>query len=371
MKRSKSKWNLVSGKAALIPLLCMLGCGLGIAQQQYGQLEGERRLNGKETWKAFEPVREILQERSAVVYDGWKSIAYGVVVSPDGYVVTKASEIEAVEDLSVRIDRRHFKEVEVVASTVEWDVALLKVDAENLPLIEWEETEPAHGTWVVSNGSTTQRSRRPRVGIVSANAREVGAGSAPVVLGVGVETDGESETLSIGKVHEDSGAEEAGLESGDIILMADGNVVKVMEDLQKVLGEKEPGDRIKLRILRGEEEREYDVELRKRESVFEEEKTRNDAMSGRYSKRRSNFPRVVQTDLPLSVRSCGGPLLTLEGRCVGMNIARANRCETYSIPTRELQVPIRELIKLGTSAPAAEQEPAENSGRRDPAPDQK
>ncbi len=366
MKKLKLKLSSERKSRALLVVLLGLGVSAVAAQQQYGQLEGERRLNGKETWKAFEPVREVLQESSAVIYDGWKSIAYGVVVSADGYLVTKASEIAEVKELNVRINRRHFKAVEVVSSTVEWDVALLKVEAEGLPLIEWEEVEPAHGTWVVSNGSTTQRSRRLRVGIVSANAREVGGGRAPVVLGVSLKTDEESESLAIGKVHEDSGADDAGLKSGDIIVEADGNAVKKMEDLQEVLGAKQPGDQVRLKVRRGEEEREYDVELRKRESVFEEEKTRNDAMSGRYSKRRSNFPRVVQTDLPLSVRSCGGPLLTLDGKCVGMNIARANRCETYSIPSRELRGLIKELMRSVSDGVEKDESTVEESAGESP-----
>ena len=359
MKRWKSKWNWVrSSLLGLIGFSASLSC----AQQQFGQLEGEFRLNGKETWKAFEPVREVLQASSAVIYDGWRSVAYGVVVSADGYLVTKASEIDKVEELSVRVDRKHFKEVEVVATTVEWDVALLKVEGEELPLVEWAEAEPGHGTWVVSNGSTTRRDRRVRVGIISANVRQVGGGRAPVVLGVTLKINDESGGLSIGKVHKDSGASEAGLEPGDIILEADGIQVESMEDLQEVLGKKEPGDRLKLKIKRGEEEQDREVKLKKRESVFEEEKTRNDAMSGRVSQRRSNFPRVLQTDLPLSVRSVGGPLLDLEGKCIGMNIARANRCETFAIPTKEL----REIIKDLMNPVQGEEDADEEEGSGNP-----
>ena len=341
MKRWKLKWNWArnSSFAAL-----GLSIQLATAQQQLGQLEGEFRLNGKETWKAFDPIREVLQASSAVIYEGWKSIGYGVVVSSDGYLVTKASEIEGLEELSVRIDRNHFKEVRVVASTVEWDVALLKVEAEGLSMIEWAEMEPEHGSWVVSNGSTTRRDRRVRVGIISANAREVGGGRAPVVLGVSLDTGEESEGLTIQKVHKDSGADEAGIETGDMILEMDGVQVGNMEELQAVLNEKEPGDKLRMRVKREEEELDFEVELKKRESVFEEKKTRNDAMSGRVSKRRTNFPRVIQTDLPLSVRSVGGPLLDLDGRCVGMNIARANRCETFAIPSKELLAVVEDLM---------------------------
>ena len=50
-----------------------------------------------------------------------------------------------------------------------------------------------------------------------------------------------------------------------------------------------------------------------------------------------NFKRILQHDIGLSERSVGGPLLDLDGRCVGMNIAYANRAETFAIPTKELR----------------------------------
>ena len=66
-------------------------------------------------------------------------------------------------------------------------------------------------------------------------------------------------------------------------------------------------------------------------------------MSGRFSGRRTNFKRVLQHDIGLSERTVGGPLLDLNGRCVGMNIARANRSETFAVPAKELRELIVEL----------------------------
>jgi S1-C subfamily serine protease len=222
-------------------------------------------------------------------------------------------------------------------------VALLRVEADDLVPVNWVEgAEPGHGTWVVSNGSTSRLRRRVRVGIISANAREIGGGTAPVVLGVELKID--EERLSIRGVQEKSGAQEAGLKEGDVIREADGKKVSKVEDLQEVLKGKEPGDFLKVLIERDGEEKTYDVELRAREAIFEEEQSRNDAMSGRFSKRRSNFKRVLQHDIPLSERSVGGPLLNLDGRCVGMNIARANRSETFAIPAEEMLKIIQELF---------------------------
>jgi S1-C subfamily serine protease len=41
----------------------------------------------------------------------------------------------------------------------------------------------------------------------------------------------------------------------------------------------------------------------------------------------------------------GGPLLDLDGKCIGMNIARVNRSETFAIPAAELQLLIGEFLQ--------------------------
>jgi S1-C subfamily serine protease len=40
----------------------------------------------------------------------------------------------------------------------------------------------------------------------------------------------------------------------------------------------------------------------------------------------------------------GGPVLDIKGRLIGMNIARANRCETFAIPVEELQVIAKDMM---------------------------
>ena len=81
---------------------------------------------------------------------------------------------------------------------------------------------------------------------------------------------------------------------------------------------------------------ELEVELSARGEVFEE-RDRNDEMSGDFSKRRSGFPRVIQHDILANSETMGGPVINLAGEVVGMNIARANRAETFAIPVEELR----------------------------------
>ncbi|NNC88860.1 MAG: PDZ domain-containing protein [Akkermansiaceae bacterium] len=336
-RQSKSSWASARG------LLTAAALGAMASVSPAQQLEGPYRLNGSAVLQAFEPLREVLQSSSAVLLDDWKSFAYGLVVSPDGYVLTKASELADRDEMAISIGASKFTDVEVLATDVEWDVALLKVDAENLTPVVWKDGEEVTiGSWVVSNGSTSRSRRRARVGIISANAREI-KGSSNVVLGIVLKT--EKDQIVVEDVKEDTGAAEAGLQSGDVIVEAEGKKMEKREDLLDLLGDKEPGDILKVRVDRDGEEMDFEVELMERHRVFDGPQSRNDAMSGRFSGRRENFPRVIQHDIMLSERSVGGPLLDLEGRCVGMNIARANRSETFAIPAAEVQAVLERLLE--------------------------
>ena len=76
-----------------------------------------------------------------------------------------------------------------------------------------------------------------------------------------------------------------------------------------------------------------------------DQQSRNDQMSGEYSHRRTGFPRVLQHDILGARDSVGGPLLDLDGRCVGMNIARADRAQSFAIPAKEVQEIAARLMK--------------------------
>jgi S1-C subfamily serine protease len=67
-------------------------------------------------------------------------------------------------------------------------------------------------------------------------------------------------------------------------------------------------------------------------------------MSGDFSERRSSFPMALQHDIDQSSRQMGGPLLNLAGKAVGINIARANRAESFAIPAKEAQQVYKEML---------------------------
>ena len=306
-------------------------------------LPSEQRKNSKLVQAALEPIRIALQQSSAVFYneEDRRSFIYGTVVGADGYILTKASELEEVENFSVRVDKKNFKTAHIVATDETWDLALVKVEATDLVPVTWaSSSDIAHGTWVVSNGATTRRYRRPRAGMISANKREI-PGGHPAVLGVGLkEAEG---GVEITAVTEKSGAEKAEVKEGDLVLKANGQAVKTVDELRAVLEKCRIGEFVELKINRNEEELDLEVELMARHKLFGGVQSRNDAMSGEFSPRRTGFPMVLQHETTLSRRTVGGPLLDFNGHCLGMNIAMANRVESYAIPLEEL---VEEILKL-------------------------
>lgn len=304
-------------------------------------LESNFRMSGGAITEVFEPQREIIQKCSAVFYEGRNEIVYGVVVSEDGYIMTKASEIEGIEKLSVRVDRESFEEVKVVAVDPVWDVALVKVDAKGLTPADYAESSDAEmGSWVIVNGATSRTKRRVLVGVISANRREIPPAGGAVL---GVQLKEEKKSLEIKEVREGGGAESAGLKSGDIIKTIDGKKVATIKDVAEVLKGKSAGTKVKISVKRGEEEIEFEVALSARNELFQQQ-TRNDMMSGDFSMRRSGFPKVIQHDILANSHTMGGPVLNFDGRVIGMNIARANRAETFAIPVEELRVLAEKMI---------------------------
>lgn len=330
-KKRKSQLSWASVRLLLL-LFGMVLSATNLAGQQ--SLESNFRMSGAGITGAFEAQREVIQKSSAVVYDGRKEIAYGIVISADGYILTKASEIEGISNLDVRVDRDSFKEVEVVMVDQPWDVAMLKVDAKDLlPADFAADSNLAHGSWVIVNGATSRSRRRILAGVISANAREIPPAGGAVL---GVQIKEEKGKLEVREVAEGGGAEEAGMQKGDVISEVEGQSVGKMDELAKLIGEKDVGSVVKIKVVRGKEKLDLEVRLSVRGELYKE-LNRNDMMSGDFSERRSGFPRVIQHDVLANSDTMGGPVLNFEGKVIGMNIARANRAETFAIPVEELK----------------------------------
>ncbi len=314
---------------------------LPAASQQ--SLESAYRTTGTAVVAAFEPQRKVLQTSSAVMLDGRREIGYGIVISPEGHILTKASEVASAAGLSVTVNETNYKEVKVLLVDPQWDVALLKVEASGLVPVVWSPTSAVpQGTWVVANGASTRTTRRLLAGIISAKIREIPASGGAAL---GVVLNAKAKALEVEEVNEKSGAKEAGLQKGDVILTIEGKKVKKVEEIGEILKDRKAGTSVKMTYRRDGKEITVDVRLAARGELFTDQMNRNDQMSGDFSPRRSGFPRVMQHDILGSRQVQGGPLLDLDGKCLGMNIARANRAESFAIPVEEVKEIAARLMK--------------------------
>ena len=96
----------------------------------------------------------------------------GVIVSPDGYIVTNNHVVADAVDVEVILaDRRQYKG-KVVATDPKTDVAVVKIQATNLPTAVWgDSSNLAVGDFVLAIGNPLGLSRTATFGIVSAVGR--------------------------------------------------------------------------------------------------------------------------------------------------------------------------------------------------------
>ena len=98
----------------------------------------------------------------------------GVIVSPNGYIVTNYHVIRNADVIEVTLnDKRKFK-AKVVGVDKMTDLALLKIDADNLPFLEYGDSDKLKvGEWVLAVGNPFNLTSTVTAGIVSAKARSL------------------------------------------------------------------------------------------------------------------------------------------------------------------------------------------------------
>jgi len=294
----------------------------------------------------------------------------GVIISPDGYIVTNNHVVDKAEKIQVTTNDHRILEAKVIGTDPNTDLALIKVSASNLPIVKLGNSDDVRvGEWVLAVGNPFNLTSTVTAGIVSAKGRGIGiigqqdeeeqnmnpffspsrnapkqqktntgiesfiqtdaainpgnSGGAlvntkgelvginsaiashtgsyegygfaiPVNLAkkvlndikqygsvkrgyVGVKFTDLSDPdakekaqikndktlgLYVGEVVKGGGAEAAGLQPEDIITKVDGNLITEPSDLQERVGRLQPGDKVKLTVLRGSSEKNFEVTLK-------------------------------------------------------------------------------------------------------------
>jgi serine protease Do len=104
----------------------------------------------------------------------WKerSLGSGVIVSSDGYIITNNHVVEKADEIKVTLlDRRIFKG-HIVGADPKTDIAIIRIDANNLPTLTWGDADKLQvGEFVLAIGSPYGLSNTVTMGIISAVGR--------------------------------------------------------------------------------------------------------------------------------------------------------------------------------------------------------
>jgi len=102
------------------------------------------------------------------------SLGSGFIVSSDGYILTNAHVVDGANVVTVKLtDKREFR-AKVVGADKQSDVAVLKIDAKNLPTVKIGDPRQSKvGQWVVAIGSPYGFDNTVTSGIISAKARSL------------------------------------------------------------------------------------------------------------------------------------------------------------------------------------------------------
>jgi serine protease Do len=307
----------------------------------------------------FKTVVAKANESTVQVRGDDKEVALGTVVFADGYILTKASELRGA--LSVRLYDGTEYEAKVVAKHRDTDLALLHVDVKDLKPITFTDSKAAAtGNWLAAVSAVTDKPALA-VGIVSVQTRKLtgldnfidnfNRGYVGIFMADEDPKDKDGKVLGaeVTRLESKGAGQKAGLKVKDVITAVDVAKVAGREALRLALENSRPGESVTLSVLREGEEKTFKLTLTG-PTGRPDRGTIQNAMGGELSGRRTGFPAVLQTDMVLAPKDCGGPVVDLDGNVLGISIARAGRVETWVLPGENIR-PLLADMKAGKYAP--------------------
>lgn len=131
--------------------------------------------------------RDMWSDRVSLVNTGTGS---GVIISPEGHILTNNHVIEGAATITVRLaDGRSF-EAKLIGTDPRTDLAVVKVEGNNLPVAELADSSKLEvGSWVMAAGNPLGYANTLSVGIVSSLNRSLQAGREGTLLVDAIQTD--------------------------------------------------------------------------------------------------------------------------------------------------------------------------------------
>lgn len=328
--------------------------------------EGRRSFQRNQplTLQAFRESVGDLYKSTVRIRDKGGQIALGAIVSTDGWIVTKASEMPD-HIVDVRLHDGSRAEGIIKNRRNDLDLALIKIDRTNLQPVQWSPAASVSvGSWVVS---TDFRNQPAAIGVLSVVNRSVP--KEKPVLGVKLEeVSDNTRGALVGNVVEGSGADRAGVKMGDIILSINGMLLKSKDEVIKKLESMTAGQRVEVTLLRDEKKETTIAQMMDLSHALQDPTEME--VNGEISARATGFHRVFQHDSVIYPYQCGGPILDVYGNVIGLNIARAGRVASYAIPATVVAPAVEAMLaEVNTNVKmASSNEPSAAVSKNSPLP---
>jgi serine protease Do len=294
----------------------------------------------------FAPIVAKANESTVRVRCDDKDVALGTVVFADGYILTKASELKG--RVTVRMGDGTEQDAEIVSVHPPTDLALVRVEADELHPISFSSSKRVLVGNLVAAASAGAGPQA--AGIVSVTTRNL-RGYLGVYLSP---VDPDSGGAKVNEIAPQGAADTAGLKKGDVICELNGKVVVGEQALRKLLESYKPGDEVRIKFQREGKEIEKKLTLGGPGVPPTSGPNRGDIQNTlgghKLSVRRTGFPTILQTDMILKPEQCGGPVVDLDGKVLGVSIARAGRVETWVLPSETI-TPLLADMKSGKYPP--------------------
>ena len=266
------------------------------------------------------------------------TISLGTLVD-DNLVLTKASSLPTREQLRALdyLDREY--DLTLVYQDPAFDLAVLELGPNDLTPLQFQSDQtPELGEVLLCVNAPGQAVVSARS---AAGTPDSGDPEAPF-LGVEMSRFEENERgVTISRVLPDGAARAAGLRAGDVIVRV--NEAEVGPSLRDALRRFRVGDRIQVAIERDGVEMTVSVQLRRRPEYADGLPTPfgNDIVEA--NERRTGFGPAIRHDALLGPRDVGAPLVDLEGRVIGLQIAHADRSTNWALPAATLRSVLAEV----------------------------
>lgn len=268
-----------------------------------------------------------------------RQIALATIVSADGYALTKASEV-AKGNFECEFNDGRIVSAKVVDQLGAYDLALIKIDANGLVPAKFADTATPVGTLIAAVSTDEDPTG---LGVISVAARSLDERTKGY-LGVRMSPETPPKGVKIAEAMPDGAAKRAGVEAGDIILAVDGQEIISPRQLQKIVSNLKPEQKVTIKIERDSKSKELELSLGHRsEDLIQRQLDQTALMGSSLSQNATGYPNAVQSDLALQAEDAGGPVVDVDGNIIGLNIARAERVSTYLIPGKVINQLLTEV----------------------------